>query len=53
MDSPRRARGGAREESELTKHCAERQKLQQQFADLKRGLAVVTDAEWESHTQRQ
>lgn len=38
----------AREEAELAKHRAERPKLQQQFADLKRGLAVVTDAEWES-----
>lgn len=48
MDSRRRARREAREESELAKHRAERPKLQQQFADLKRGLAVVTDAEWES-----
>lgn len=38
----------AREEAELAKHRAERPKIQQQFADLKRGLAVVTDAEWES-----
>lgn len=48
MDSRRRARREAREEAELAKHRAERPKLQQQFADLKRGLAVVTDAEWES-----
>ena len=38
----------AREAAELAKHRAERPKIQQQFADLKRGLAVVTDAEWES-----
>jgi pre-mRNA-processing factor 6 len=48
MDSRRRARREAREESELAKHRAERPKLQQQFADLKRGLAVVTDSEWEN-----
>ena len=48
MDSRRRARREAREEAELAKHRAERPKLQQQFADLKRGLAVVTDAEWEN-----
>lgn len=38
----------AREEADLAKHRAERPKLQQQFADLKRGLSVVTDAEWEN-----
>lgn len=48
MDSRRRTRREAREEAELVKHRAERPKLQQQFADLKRGLAVVTDAEWEN-----
>lgn len=36
----------AREETELAKHRAERPKLQQQFVDLKRGLATVTDEEW-------
>ena len=36
----------AREEAELSKHRAERPKLQQQFVDLKRGLAAVTDEEW-------
>lgn len=36
----------AREEAELAKHRAERPKLQQQFVDLKRGLAAVTDEEW-------
>ncbi|KAI0057787.1 hypothetical protein BV25DRAFT_1830701 [Artomyces pyxidatus] len=48
MDARRRARREAREEAELAKHRAERPKLQQQFADLKRGLSVVTDEEWES-----
>lgn len=36
----------ALEEAELVKHRAERPKLQQQFVDLKRGLAAVTDEEW-------
>lgn len=27
---------------------SERPKIQQQFADLKRGLSAVTDSEWES-----
>lgn len=35
---------GAREETGLTKHRVECPKLQQQFADLKRGLAVVTES---------
>lgn len=33
---------------ELEKHRAERPKIQQQFADLKRGLSAVTDEEWEN-----
>ncbi|GJE91643.1 pre-mRNA-splicing factor prp1 [Phanerochaete sordida] len=48
MDARRRARREARESAELAKHRAERPKIQQQFADLKRGLSVVTDEEWES-----
>ncbi|CAL1712307.1 unnamed protein product [Somion occarium] len=48
MDARRRARREAREEAELAKHRAERPKIQQQFADLKRGLSVVTDEEWEN-----
>ena len=36
----------AREKQELEKYRAERPKIQQQFADLKRGLAAVTDMEW-------
>ena len=38
----------ARENAELAHHRAERPKIQQQFADLKRGLSVVTDQEWEN-----
>ena len=37
----------AREQAELAKRWAERPKIQHQFADLKRGLSVVTDEEWE------
>jgi pre-mRNA-processing factor 6 len=32
----------------LAKHRTERPKIQQQFADLKRGLSVVTDEEWDN-----
>ncbi|SRR6266540_4632805 len=46
MDERRKARREAREKEELEKYRAERPKIQQQFADLKRGLAVVTDSEW-------
>lgn len=38
----------AQEQLELLKHRAERPKIQQQFADLKRGLSAVTDEEWEN-----
>lgn len=38
----------AQEQIELAKHRAERPKIQQQFADLKRGLSSVTDEEWEN-----
>ncbi|KAJ7228908.1 PRP1 splicing factor, N-terminal-domain-containing protein [Mycena pura] len=48
MDARRKARREAREQVELAKHRAERPKIQQQFADLKRGLSSVTDEEWES-----
>ncbi|KAF8128972.1 PRP1 splicing factor, N-terminal-domain-containing protein [Boletus edulis] len=48
MDSRRRARREVRENVELAQHRAERPKIQQQFADLKRGLSVVTDQEWEN-----
>ncbi|KAJ2916896.1 hypothetical protein MD484_g3518, partial [Candolleomyces efflorescens] len=48
MDSRRKARREALEQSELSKHRLERPKIQQQFADLKRGLSSVTDSEWEN-----
>lgn len=32
----------------MAKHRAERPKIQQQFADLKRGLSSVTDEEWDN-----
>ncbi|KAN0094985.1 PRP1 splicing factor, N-terminal domain containing protein [Tylopilus felleus] len=48
MDSRRRTRREARENAALAQHRAERPKIQQQFADLKRGLSVVTDQEWEN-----
>ena len=34
---------GAQEQAELAKHRAERPKILQQLADLKRGLSSVTD----------
>jgi len=37
----------AREQAELAKIRAEKPKLQQKFSDLKRGLAAVTDEEWD------
>ncbi|KZV84508.1 hypothetical protein EXIGLDRAFT_624143 [Exidia glandulosa HHB12029] len=48
MDRRRKARREAREAEELAKFRAERPKIQTQFADLKRGLAEVSDAEWEN-----
>ncbi|KAF6757076.1 PRP1 splicing factor, N-terminal-domain-containing protein [Ephemerocybe angulata] len=48
MDMRRKVRREAREQELLSQHRAERPKIQQQFADLKRGLSQVTDAEWES-----
>ncbi|KAJ7688479.1 PRP1 splicing factor, N-terminal-domain-containing protein [Mycena rosella] len=48
MDARRRARRCAQEQIEMAKHRAERPKIQQQFADLKRGLSAVTDEEWEN-----
>lgn len=38
----------ARENVEMARFRAENPKLQQQFADLKRGLSDVSDAEWDS-----
>ncbi|KAG8743588.1 hypothetical protein FRC10_011735 [Ceratobasidium sp. 414] len=48
MDERRKARREAREKQEHEEFRASRPKLQAQFADLKRGLAAVTDTEWES-----
>ncbi|CAA7269716.1 unnamed protein product [Cyclocybe aegerita] len=48
MDSRRRARREVAEKDQMQKLRAERPKIQQQFADLKRGLSVVTDEEWEN-----
>ncbi|KAJ3863579.1 PRP1 splicing factor, N-terminal-domain-containing protein [Lentinula novae-zelandiae] len=48
MDARRKARREAQEQAQLAKHRAERPKIQQQFADLKRGFSAVTDEEWES-----
>ncbi|KAF8917118.1 PRP1 splicing factor, N-terminal-domain-containing protein [Mucidula mucida] len=48
MDARRKARREAQEQLELARHRAERPKIQQQFADLKRGLSAVTDSEWEN-----
>jgi pre-mRNA-processing factor 6 len=45
---PRRSIREAQEQLELARHRAERPKIQQQFADLKRGLSAVTDDEWEN-----
>lgn len=48
MDERRRARREAREKEELEKMRAEKPKIQQQFADVKRALATLTDDEWAS-----
>ncbi|PFH46367.1 hypothetical protein AMATHDRAFT_70068 [Amanita thiersii Skay4041] len=48
MDKRRKNRREARETEEAARVRAERPKIQQQFSDLKRGLASVTDEEWES-----
>ncbi|KAF8318392.1 putative pre-mRNA splicing factor prp1 [Clavulina sp. PMI_390] len=48
LDERRKAKREAREAQELAEYRAERPKLQTQFADLKRGLGSVTDAEWEN-----
>ncbi|KAF8509992.1 PRP1 splicing factor, N-terminal-domain-containing protein [Hysterangium stoloniferum] len=48
MDKRRKARREAREAEEQKAIRAQRPKIQTQFADLKRGLSVVTDEEWEN-----
>ncbi|KAJ3196950.1 hypothetical protein HK101_006999 [Irineochytrium annulatum] len=46
MDERRRIRREAREREELERYRKENPKIQQQFADLKRGLAEVSHEEW-------
>lgn len=48
MDERRRRRREEREREELQKFRKERPKIQQQFADLKRGLSAITEDEWNS-----
>ncbi|KAI9296894.1 hypothetical protein K502DRAFT_363769 [Neoconidiobolus thromboides FSU 785] len=48
MDERRKVRREEREKEELLKYRKERPKIQQQFADLKRGLAEVSAEEWAS-----
>lgn len=46
IDERRRARREAREKEEAKKELAERPTIQSQFADLKRGLAGMSEDEW-------
>jgi pre-mRNA-processing factor 6 len=46
MDERRRARREAKEREEMKRYHKQRPKIQQQFADLKRDLANVTEEEW-------
>ncbi|KAG2204443.1 hypothetical protein INT47_005234 [Mucor saturninus] len=46
MDERRKARREAREREELARYRLERPKISQQFADLKRQLSSIDDAEW-------
>ncbi|CDJ63352.1 LOW QUALITY PROTEIN: U5 snRNP-associated 102 kDa protein, putative [Eimeria necatrix] len=48
MDGRRRSRREARLKEEIAKMRAEKPTIHQQFADLKKGLATVTQEEWES-----
>ncbi|KAJ3105219.1 hypothetical protein HDU97_008373 [Phlyctochytrium planicorne] len=48
MDERRRKRREAREREELERYRREHPKIQQQFAELKRGLSAVTAEEWAS-----
>ncbi|KAI0229684.1 U4/U6 x U5 tri-snRNP complex subunit Prp1 [Massospora cicadina] len=48
MDERRRSRREAHEKEQLLKFRKERPKIQQQFADLKRGLEQMTRDDWES-----
>uniref|UniRef100_U3J6F5 Pre-mRNA-processing factor 6 n=1 Tax=Anas platyrhynchos platyrhynchos TaxID=8840 RepID=U3J6F5_ANAPP len=46
MDERRKERREQREKEEIEKYRMERPKIQQQFSDLKRKLAEVTEEEW-------
>ncbi|KAI9322825.1 PRP1 splicing factor, N-terminal-domain-containing protein [Dichotomocladium elegans] len=46
MDERRKARREAREREELARYRQERPKISQQFADLKRQLSTINEAEW-------
>ncbi|KAF7724034.1 hypothetical protein EC973_001441 [Apophysomyces ossiformis] len=46
MDERRKARREAREKEELARYRQERPKISQQFADLKRQLVTIDEAEW-------
>ncbi|KAI1332552.1 PRP1 splicing factor [Xylariaceae sp. FL0255] len=46
MDKRRRARREAREKAEREEYERKNPKIQQQFADLKRGLGSITEDEW-------
>ena len=48
MDERRQKRREERIKGDLEKYRAERPKIQAQFSDLKKELATVTDAEWNS-----
>jgi pre-mRNA-processing factor 6 len=47
MEERRKARKEAREREEAERYARENPKIQERFADLKRGLTAVTDSEWE------
>ncbi|KAJ3276828.1 hypothetical protein HDV01_002883 [Terramyces sp. JEL0728] len=46
MDERRRARREAKEKEELEKFRKEKPKIQEQFADLKKGLTTMSEDEW-------
>ncbi|KAI9028238.1 PRP1 splicing factor, N-terminal-domain-containing protein [Phycomyces nitens] len=46
MDERRKVRREAREREELARYRLERPKISQQFADLKRQLTTINEAEW-------
>ena len=48
IDERRKKRREQREKEEEDKFRAERPTIQSQFADLKRGLADMTDQDWDS-----